>query len=86
MTDTIILPRCSETGKASFRTESEARVWLVKQPLWENIPDRIYRCAGCRYWHFTGSHHWTSEKIKRRRNHGRREPVSGRSRKRRGKS
>jgi hypothetical protein len=85
MSDTIILPRCPESGKASFRSESEARVWLVKQPLLEKIPDRIYRCSDCRYWHFTGSHHWTSQKIKLRRNYGRREAVSGHSRKKRRK-
>lgn len=83
MTDTIILPRCPETGKASFRTESEARSWLIKQPLLEKIPDRIYRCSECLYWHFTGSHHWTSQKIQRRRNYGRREAIPGRSRKKR---
>jgi hypothetical protein len=85
MADVIILPRCPETGKASFRTESEARHWLIKQPLLRKIPDRIYRCSDCRYWHFTGSHHWTSQKIKRRRNYGRREAVSGHRRKTRGK-
>jgi hypothetical protein len=73
VSNAIILPRCPETGKASFHTESEARTWLVKQPLLERIPDRIYRCLNCRYWHFTGSHHWTSQKIKWQRNYGRRE-------------
>jgi hypothetical protein len=82
----IILPRCSETGKASFRTEFEARFWLVKRPLLEKIPNRIYRCTSCRYWHFTGSHHWTSQKIKRRADYGKREAISRQSRKRRGKS
>ena len=79
MTDVIILPRCPETGKASFRNESEARIWLVRQPLLDRIPDRIYRCSDCRYWHFTGSHHWTSRKIGWRRNYGRREIASRRN-------
>ncbi len=78
MSDVIIYPRCPESGKASFRTESEARVWLVRQPLLDRIPDRIYRCSDCRYWHFTGSHHWTSQKIRWQRNYGRREVASRR--------
>ncbi|GGK46970.1 hypothetical protein GCM10010094_03680 [Streptomyces flaveus] len=85
MADVIILPRCPETGKASFRTEDEARVWLVRQPLIERIPDRIYQCPGCRYWHFTGSHHLTSQKIQSRRNYGRREAAPRRSRRKRGR-
>ena len=85
MADVIIYPRCPETGKASFRTESEARDWLVRQPLLERIPDRIYRCSECQYWHFTGSHHWTSQRIRWQRNHGRREaaPRRGGRKKRR---
>ncbi|MFJ4976863.1 hypothetical protein ACIP6X_16210 [Streptomyces coeruleorubidus] len=86
MSDTIILPRCPESGKASFRTEDEARAWLVRQPLIEKIPDRIYRCPGCRYWHFTGSHFLTSQKIKRQRNYGRREAAPRRSRRKRGRT
>lgn len=86
MSETIVLPRCPETGKASFRTEGGARAWLVRQPLLEWIPDRIYQCPCCRYWHFTGSHHLTSQKIKRRRNYGRREAAPRRSRGRRGKA
>lgn len=81
MSDTIILPRCPESGKASFRTVSEARLWLVKKSFLEKTPDRIYRCSDCQYWHFTASHHWTSQKIKQRRNYGRREAVSGHGRK-----
>lgn len=79
MSGVIIFPRCPETGKASFRTESEARTWLIKQPLLARIPDRIYRCSDCRYWHFTGSHHLTSQKIKSQRNYGRREAASRRN-------
>jgi hypothetical protein len=81
----IILPRCPDTRKASFRTKSEARLWLVKQSLLEKTPDRIYRCSGCRYWHFTASHHWTSQKIRRRRNYGRREVAPSPRRKKSGK-
>ena len=86
MSDTIIMPRCPETGKASFRTESEARDWLIRQPLLERIPDRIYRCSECHYWHFTGSHHWTSQKIRWQRNYGRREAASRRNGRRRRKN
>lgn len=76
----MILPRCPQTGKASFPEEGVAREWLVKQPLREKIPDRIYYCPRCSYWHFTGSHHWTSEGIQERRNYGRRaiDPKRGR--------
>ncbi len=86
MSNAIILPRCPETGKASFPTESEARNWLVKQPLLDRIPDRIYRCSDCRYWHFTGSHHWTSQKIKWQRNYGRRDVASRRNGRKRGRN
>ncbi|WP_228985467.1 hypothetical protein, partial [Streptomyces sp. DH12] len=76
----ITLPRCPATGKASFHTESEARIWMIKQPMLDIIPDRIYRCPECRYWHLTGSHYWTSRKIKWQRNYGRREAASQRIR------
>ncbi|MEV0978224.1 hypothetical protein [Streptomyces sp. NPDC049915] len=85
MVEVIILPRCPETGKASFHTEVEARAWLVKQPLLERIPDRIYRCSDCRYWHFTGSHYWTSRQIKWRRNYGRHEAASQRKGRKKGR-
>jgi hypothetical protein len=81
----IIMPRCPETGKASFRSKEDARAWLIRQPKIEKMPDRIYICPGCEYWHFTGSHNWTSRSIERRRNYGRRETAARRSRKRKGK-
>ncbi|GGX86108.1 hypothetical protein GCM10010510_34010 [Streptomyces anandii JCM 4720] len=86
MSDKIILPRCPETGKASFPTESEARVWLIKQPPLEKAPDRIYRCPNCHCWHFTASHHWTSRRIGWQRNYGRREAPTRRTGRKRGRN
>ncbi|MDH6579776.1 hypothetical protein [Kitasatospora sp. MAP5-34] len=72
-----VLPRCPEYGKASFRDETDARLFLARvgkdgpqDPLEEMLPNRAFDCDHCRFWHVASKPVTARAALRRRRGAG----------------